>query len=69
MASSLIFLCPKKPQSKQMGGSGSEATTRNGKQSIQREKDFVFMLKFLRVVYFQLHQLPIAKNRNARNRI
>jgi hypothetical protein len=52
-----------------MGGSGSEAIARNGKQSIQREKDFVFMLKFLRVVYFQLHQLPIAKNRNARNRV
>lgn len=52
MASSLIFLCPKKPQSIQMGGTGSEAIAMKGKQSIQREKDFVFMLNVLRVVYF-----------------
>lgn len=67
MASSLIFLCPKKPQSKQKGGSGSEANVQLGKQSIQRSKDFVFMRKDLRVVDFQLHQLSIAKNWNTWN--
>lgn len=69
MANSFIFLCPKNPQSIQKGGSGSEAPAQNGKQSIQRSKDFVFMLKDLRVVDIQLHQLSIAKNWDARNSV
>lgn len=48
MASSLIFLCPKNPQSKHTIGSGGLAEEMNGKQSNQIKMHFVFMLKFMR---------------------
>ena len=67
MASSFIFLCPKNPQSKQNGGSGSFEKTQNGKQIAKKIRVFVFMLKVLRVIEFQLHQFPIAKYWNTGN--